>query len=154
MPASVLTVTKDAVELVFREECEPVDSLLLVFPELSVDLDRNLVLLHFGSVQQLRKELPLLVPATEKVFRKVRRVRKSSLRRTVRIVKYVIKIVSLTSRGTILTKEANVFVAVDRMSSSESLMRPSTGTIMKITYGRALMSSFCTMSTPQISTEK
>ena len=53
---------------------------------------------------------------------------------------------SLTSRGTILTREANVFVAVDLMSSSESLMRPSTGTIMKMTYGKALMSSFCTMS--------
>ena len=53
---------------------------------------------------------------------------------------------NLTSRGTILTRDANVFVAVARTSSSGSLIRPNTGTTMKITYGSALMSSFCTMS--------
>jgi hypothetical protein len=56
-----------------------------------------------------------------------------------------------TSNGTIFTNAAKVFVEVARTSSSGSLMRPRTGTIMKMTYARALMSSFCTMSKSRMS---
>ena len=121
-------------QLVFSQEGEPAYAVELVLSELGVDLHRNLVLLHFASIQQLSKELTLLIPASEKVFREVGRIRKSSLQlndehdRRCDDTSY-----PRTSRGTILTKEANVFVAVDLVSSSESLIRPRTGTIMKMT---------------------
>jgi hypothetical protein len=46
----------------------------------------------------------------------------------------------LTSSGIILTSDANVCVATARTASSESLMRPSTGTMRTMTYGRSFMS--------------
>ena len=48
----------------------------------------------------------------------------------------------LASSGTILTKEAKVLVAVDRISSSGSLILPRIGTTKKITYGKAFTSNF------------
>lgn len=54
-------------------------------------------------------------------------------------------LILLTSSGTIFTNDANVFVAVVLTSSSWSLILPRIGTIKKITYGNALISSSWTM---------
>jgi hypothetical protein len=53
----------------------------------------------------------------------------------------------LTSRGTSLTKVAKVWVASNRIDSSESLIRPSTGTTTNNTYGRI---SNCMVSTTAV----
>ena len=60
-----LTVAQNAVKLVLRKEGKPVDALLLILPELSLDLHRDVVLLHFTTIQQLHQELPFLVAALQ-----------------------------------------------------------------------------------------
>ena len=132
-------------ELILGKECEPVDTLLLVLAKLRLDSDWDFVLLHLVAVQELHQELALLVTALEQILGEVRRIRKASLQRT-STDRNREATVTITSRGTILTRDANVFVAVARTSSSGSLIRPRTGTTMKMTYGRALMSNFWTMS--------
>ena len=126
------TVAKNAMQLIFRKESQPADTFLLIFPQLGLDGDRNVVLLHLTTVKELGKELPLLVPASKQVLGKVRQIRKTSLQRGQDRVSPSDES-QLTSSGTILTNDANVLVAVDRISSFGSLMRPRTGTMRKIT---------------------
>lgn len=48
-------------ELVLREEGEPIDALLLVLPELGLDGHGNIVLLHLAAVQQLHQEFTFFI---------------------------------------------------------------------------------------------
>jgi hypothetical protein len=111
-------------------------------------------LLNLFAIKKLRQKLAFRLSAFEKVFGETGRVRQTSLK-THEYHTISDRQSKLTSSGTIFTRDANVFVAVDRISSSESLIRPKTGITKKITYGRALMSSFWTMSagTSAIATE-
>lgn len=54
-----LTVAEDPVKLILGEKSEPVDSVLLVLPELSLDRNGDLVLVDLGSVEELVEELSL-----------------------------------------------------------------------------------------------
>ena len=45
-----LTVTENAVKLVFRQEGEPVDSILLVLAQFGFDLHRKYVLFNFATI--------------------------------------------------------------------------------------------------------
>ena len=69
-----LTITKDAVKLVLRQEGKPVDSLLLVFAQLRFDLYRKYILFDFVAIQKLRQELTFVVSPSEEFFRETRRV--------------------------------------------------------------------------------
>ena len=61
------TVAQNAVKLVLRQEREPVDTLLLVLPELGLDGDRYIVLLDLAAIQKLREELSLIISAPQEV---------------------------------------------------------------------------------------
>ena len=65
------TVTKDTVQLVFGQEGKPVDTFLLVLPELCVDLDGDLVRLDFAAIEQLREELAFFFTLPKKILREV-----------------------------------------------------------------------------------
>ena len=64
----MLTIAKDAMQLVLCQERQPVDTILLVLTQLCVDLDRDLVLLHLASVEKLRQELALFIPTAKEIF--------------------------------------------------------------------------------------
>ena len=49
-----LTVTENAVKLVFCQEGEPIDSLLLIFAKFRFDLHRKYILFDLAAVQKLR----------------------------------------------------------------------------------------------------
>lgn len=72
---SRLTITKNAVQLVFRQESQPINTILLVFTQFCIDFDRYSILLDLRTVKQLTEELSLCLTTFEKVFGKARRVR-------------------------------------------------------------------------------
>lgn len=120
-------------QLKLRQESEPVDPILLVFPKLSLDLHGHLVLLDLAPIKELRQEGALLVPPVQQLFGEVGRIGEAGLSNRFLTVGFKRSVRDrYTSRGTIFTRDANVFVAVVRTSSSTSLMRPRIGTIKKI----------------------
>ena len=127
-------------KLVLRQEGEPVDSFLLVLAQFCLDLYREYVLFDLAAVQKLCQELAFLVPPPKEFLRETGGVRQTGLDGVGEMPGKLQLL--LTSRGTILTREAKVLVAVDRMSSSGSLILPKTGTTKKMTYGNALTSNF------------
>ena len=69
------TVTENAVELVLRQESEPINSFLLVLAQLRLNLYRKYVLFDLAAVQKLRQELAFFFPLSEEFFRETGRVR-------------------------------------------------------------------------------
>jgi len=61
-------------ELVLRQEGEPVDSFFLVFTQFRLDLYRKCVLFDFAAIQKLCQELTFFVPPSEKFLRETGRV--------------------------------------------------------------------------------
>lgn len=132
-----LTVAEEAMQLVASQESQPADTVALVLPQLDADVDRDLVLGHLATVQQLHQELALEVAFGQKLGREAWRIGQAGLRR-LRLERQSKNLdlkerTQRTSSGTSLTRVAKVRVARKRMSSSGSLMRPSTGTTRKIT---------------------
>jgi len=68
-------------ELILREESEPVDSVLLVLPELGLDGNGDIVLVDLGSVEELVEELSLSCSFLQHLRREARRIGDSSLRK-------------------------------------------------------------------------
>lgn len=66
-------------QLVLRQECKPVDTLLLVLAQLRLDRNGDVVLLHLAPVKELCEELPLLLASFEQVLWEVGGIRKASL---------------------------------------------------------------------------
>jgi hypothetical protein len=56
-----LTVTENTVELIFGQERQPAHTVLLILPQIGLDLDRDLVLFGLASIQQLHEEFSFLV---------------------------------------------------------------------------------------------
>lgn len=75
----MLTVAEDTMQLILGQECQPIDTFLLVLPELCIDLDGNLVRLNFAAVEQLREELTLFFTLAKKILREVWWVWKAGL---------------------------------------------------------------------------
>jgi len=48
-------------QLVFRQECQPADSIPLILPQLRFDLNRNFVLLGFTAIEKLHEELAFFI---------------------------------------------------------------------------------------------
>lgn len=78
-------------QLVLGQERHPIDSILLVLAQLSVDLDRNLIRFYLITVKQLHQELALVLTASEQVLRKAGRVRQAGLYSLRVNVSFVIK---------------------------------------------------------------
>jgi hypothetical protein len=68
-------------KLVFGEECEPIDAVLLVFSQFSLDFHGDVVCLDLTAVQELCQELPLFLSSLQEIFREARRVWQTSLKR-------------------------------------------------------------------------
>jgi hypothetical protein len=68
-------------ELVFGEECEPVNAILLVLPQLSLDFHGDVVRLDLTAVQKLCQELSLFLSSPQEFFRETRRIWQTSLNR-------------------------------------------------------------------------
>lgn len=85
---SVPTVTKHTVQLVLGQEREPADTFLLVLSKFRIDGHGDRVWFHLGSIEQLRKELPLRRAFFQQVLREAGGIRKTSLRErnTVRLL--------------------------------------------------------------------
>lgn len=66
-------------KLILGKEGEPANALSLILTQLDIDFDRNLVFLHFASVQQLGQKFPLMLPLGEQVGRETGRIRQTSL---------------------------------------------------------------------------
>ena len=132
-----LTVAEEAMQLVASQERQPAYTVALVLPQLDADVDRDLVLGNLATVQQLHQELALEIAFGQQLGREPWRIGKTGLRRLrlerrLKIFEFKER-TQRTSSGTSLTRVAKVRVARKRMSSSGSLMRPSTGTTRKIT---------------------
>lgn len=76
---SILTVTQDPMQLVLKKEGQPIDTVLLVLAERCIDLDRDLVFLDLGSIEELSQKLALGLTALQQLLRKTRRVRQACL---------------------------------------------------------------------------
>ena len=75
------TIAQNAMQLVLRKEREPVDTLLLILPQLGLDCNGDLILLDLAAVKKLHEELPLLLPALEQVLGEVGRIRQARFER-------------------------------------------------------------------------
>ena len=62
------TVAENAVELVLCKEGQPIDTVLLIFAQLGLDGDRDLVRLHLRTIQQLHEELALFLTPLEQLL--------------------------------------------------------------------------------------
>src|SRR5579859_1729157 len=112
--------------MVFVEESQPIDTVLLILSKIGFDGDGNIESINFAAIKHLCDELPLFISLRKQLLGHSRRIRNTSL--------YISSIpMSPTSRGTSLTRVANVSVDNSRTSLSLSLIRPITGTIKKIT---------------------
>jgi len=69
------TITKNPVQLILSQECQPVNTLLLVFAELRVDSHRYGVLFNFASIKKLGKELSLRFTPLQQLLREAGRIR-------------------------------------------------------------------------------
>ena len=67
---AAITIAEDAMKLVFGQEGEPIDSILLVFTQFRVDGDRKMVNFHFGAVEELGQKFALSLSPAQKFFRK------------------------------------------------------------------------------------
>lgn len=135
-----LTVAENTVELVLCQKGKPAHSVPLILPQIGFDWNGNFILLCLAAVQQLHKELSLFVSLGQELVRKAWRIRNTGLWH-VSADPHTGKSIGLTSRGTILTNDANVLVDKSRVDSSGSLILPRIGTIRNRTYGRTLISS-------------
>ncbi len=105
--------------MILVEEVEPVDTVLLVRSKLCLDGDAGI---WNGSTFFRVKSWPMKVRSRSRPFSSSSdRPGGSGMP---------------ASSGTSLTRVANDVVAIRRISLSESLIRPSTGTMRKMTYGR------------------
>ena len=66
-------------KLVFGQECQPIHAILLVFPKLCLDLDRNMVRFYLTAVEKLCQELTLVISPFQKLFRETNGIWKTSL---------------------------------------------------------------------------
>src|ERR1700737_4152868 len=126
--------------MVFIEERQPIDSVLLVFPQVRTNCDWDLKGIYRATIQHLRDEFALLISLRKQLLGHSRWIRNPCLPSDSVLKQYI------TSRGTSFTRVANVSVASNRISLSLSLIRPMTGTIKNITYGRISTSSVFTKS--------
>lgn len=76
-------------ELILGEERQPTDSIALVLAEFDADGDRDLVLLDFGSVEELGEELALVLTLGEEVVGEPWGVGKAGLRKGKRQVLFL-----------------------------------------------------------------
>lgn len=71
----MLTITQNAMELVFREESKPVDTILLIFAELGGNRNRDFILLNLGPIQKLSEESSFRFTTSKKLRRETRWIR-------------------------------------------------------------------------------
>jgi hypothetical protein len=67
------------VELVFGEESEPTNAILLVFPQLSLDVYGNVIRLNLTAVQKLCQELSFVLSSLQQFFREAWRIWQAGL---------------------------------------------------------------------------
>ena len=139
------TITENPVQLILGQEGKPIDTFLLILSQIGIYLHWDGVLFNLRSVEQLAEKFALSITAFEKFLRKPRWIRETNLQRGFQSTEKSSGS-RPTSRGIIFTKEAKIFVEVERISLLESLIRPRMGTTRKITYGRVLISRRLTMS--------
>ena len=66
--AETHVITEDTVQMVFSEEIEPVDTILLVRTQLSLDGDRQRERLDLLGIQELADECSLTISALEQLL--------------------------------------------------------------------------------------
>lgn len=74
-----LTIAQNTMQLELRKESEPVNTILLIFPQLCLDRDRNVVLLNLTSIEKLCQEGSFFVSSAQQIFGEIGRVGKTGL---------------------------------------------------------------------------
>ena len=57
-------------KLILCQESQPAHTVLLILPQIRLDIDRNLILLGLATIQQLHQELSFVVPLGQEFGRK------------------------------------------------------------------------------------
>lgn len=68
------TVTKNAMQLVLSQECQPVNTILLVFAKLRFNRDGYSILFNFAAIKKLSEELSLCFTLPQQLLREPGRI--------------------------------------------------------------------------------